>query len=223
MAILNKSLFNFLEELAKNNNREWFQDHKDAFDAEKKNVELFCQELMEKLVNFDEVDSFRVYRIYRDTRFSLDKTPYKNHFGIIMKRKQPYNRGSFYIHLEPGNVFIGGGFWGPEKEDLFRIRKAIEVEDDLVDIIAAPDFQEKFGSLYGEQLKTAPKGFDKLHPRVDLLRYKQFLVIKKFTEEQALRADFISQIVEAYQAMLPFFEYMTSVLTTDENGESLLD
>ena len=135
---------------------------------------------------------------------------------------QPHNRGSFYVHLEPGSTFIGGGFWDPNKDDLQRIRQGIEIEDDLELILNEPKLKKEFGGLFGESLKTAPKGFDKEHPRIELIRYKQFLLKKDFDNKAVFQPDFKDQVVEGYKTMEPFFRYMTDVLTTDANGESII-
>lgn len=219
---MQKQVFYFLKDLKKNNNREWFADHKEEYDAAREEADKLFDSILKALVKHDEIDSYRMYRIYRDMRFSKDKTPYKQHFAAIYSRKQPHNRGSFYVHLEPGNCFLGGGFWNPEKEDLLRIRKAIEVEDDLVHVLNNPQFISELDGLVGSQLKRAPKGFDIDHPRIELLRYKQFLLHKNFTDEEVLDSNFNEKVKEAYLVMKPFFLYMTDVLTTDENGQSIL-
>lgn len=221
--LLNSASFNFLKELQENNNREWFHANKEVYDRAKDNAQAFFDALNVELSKLDDFGKHKMYRIYRDTRFSQDKTPYKNHFGGIFPRRQPYNRGSFYVHLEPGNTFIGGGFWSPEKDDLLRIRQGIEMEDELENILNDPNLIREFGGLKGEQVKTTPKGFDKAHPRIDLLRYKQFLLTKKYTDDEVFAADFIDKICSDYKIMQPFFLYMTDVLTTDANGESILD
>jgi uncharacterized protein (TIGR02453 family) len=170
----------------------------------------------------DEFSKFKMFRINRDVRFSTDKSPYKNNFGAIFMRLQPHNRGSFYVHLEPGKSFIGGGFWEPSKDDLLRIRQGIEMEDDLQTILNEPKLKKELKGLFGEALKTAPKGFDKEHPRINLLRYKQFLLKKDFDNASVFKPDFENQVIDIYKIMQPFFMYMTDVLTTDANGESIL-
>ena len=117
---------------------------------------------------------------------------------------------------------IGGGFWSPNKEDLLSIRKAIEMEDELKTILNNKELKALVGSMDGEQLKTVPQGFDINHPRIELLRYKQFLLRRPLTDEEVFSTEFKDLVVKTYQTMQPFFEYMTDVLTTDENGESLI-
>lgn len=165
-----------------------------------------------------------MFRIYRDVRFSKDKSPYKTHWSGSFKRASKYRRGGYYFHIEPGNQsFIAGGFWAPNKEDLARIREEIaQAPDEFREIIETKTFVDTFGSLQGEQLKSAPKGYDKDHPAIDLLRYKQFIVVKPFSDEEVLRSDFVEVVNAVFQKMRPFFDYMSEVLTTDANGEPIV-
>ncbi|MDR2207053.1 MAG: DUF2461 domain-containing protein [Flavobacteriaceae bacterium] len=213
------SIYKFLSELKQNNNREWFAKNKERYEAAKNEVLTFSDAIFDELSKIDKLGKYRVYRIYRDVRFSSDKSPYKNHFGIFFPRRQPQNRGSFYVHLEPGNSIVGGGFWMPNKDDLQRIRAGIETEDDLRNILNHPKLKKEFGFLQGETVKTAPKGFSKNHPHIDLIRYKQFLLKKEFDDKTVFSPKFKDQIIDAYKLLKPFFLYMTDVLTTNANGE----
>ena len=215
------NLFDYLKLLEKNNNREWFTENKSTFDQAKKQADGIFDAVYAELLNVEELESLKKFRIYRDVRFSHDKTPYKTHFSAHTGRKKPYKRGGFYIHLENGNCFVAGGFWGPEKEDLMRIRKAIDCSDELEKIVTNDRFIEIFGNLNGEELKTAPKGFPKVHERIDLLKKKQFILLKHFNESEVLKNDFPKKVLDVYLEMRPFFNYMTEVLTTNENGEYL--
>lgn len=219
---MNPKIFEFLSALEQNNNREWFTENKKAYEAAKSQAQTFFESIANELSKLDEFSKFKMFRINRDVRFSTDKSPYKNNFGAIFMRLQPHNRGSFYVHLEPGKSFIGGGFWEPSKDDLLRIRQGIEMEDDLQTILNEPKLKKELKGLFGEALKTAPKGFDKEHPRIDLLRYKQFLLKKDFDNASVFKPDFENQVIDIYKIMQPFFMYMTDVLTTDANGESIL-
>lgn len=216
------NLFDFLNELKKNNNREWFTENKSFFEEAKNEANLFFQSVYNELLKIDELEPLKMFRIYRDVRFSLDKTPYKKHFSAQTGRKKPYLRGGFYIHLEPGNCFIAGGFFGPDKEDLLRIRQSIEFSDELEIILKNKKLIDSFGALQGDELKTAPKGFPKEHERIELLRKKQFILRKQFSDQEIFQADFPEKVAKNYKILLPFFDYMTEVLTTNENGESLL-
>lgn len=223
MATIDSSLFAFLEELKKNNSREWFLMHKERYETLKNRTIPFYKQVEELLSISDDINPFHAYRIYRDVRFSADKTPYKTHFSASFSRKTAALRGGYYLHLEPNNIFIACGFWNPNKEDLFRIRKEIELEyNEFEEILKGKELQEHFGVLQGEQLKTAPKGFNKEHRAINYLRFKQFLLVKKFEQTEAVSVDFSARIVTAFISARPFLDYMSNALTTDLNGESIL-
>lgn len=171
----------------------------------------------------DIIDRFKLFRLYRDVRFSKDKTPFKTHFGISFHREKPALRGGYYLHLKPGNTFVASGFWNPNKEDLFRIRKEMEIDaEEFREILRQEPFVSVWGHLEGEEVKTAPKGFSKEDPNIDLIRKKAYLFTKKYSDEEVLTPNFLQQINSDFRAVRPFFDYMSSVLTTDLNGVSLL-
>jgi len=218
--------FEFLNKLKKNNNREWFNAHKDNYLAELAIVENLAETLLQALRTHDDIETLSgkqsLYRIYRDTRFSNDKTPYKVHWSGSFKRATRQLRGGYYFHIEPGNSFIAGGFWGPSTEDLKRIREDIAFDPTpLRKILKAKSFVSTFGALQGEQLKTAPKGFDPNNEGIDLLRYKQFLLRHPVSDEIVLSNQYVKVANEAFKNMRPFFDYMSDVLSTDVNGEAI--
>jgi uncharacterized protein (TIGR02453 family) len=220
--MIQPSLFQFLHQLKANNNREWFTTHKKAFQVEEQLAKTFFMGIYTDLQKIDNLDKMQVFRIYRDVRFSKDKSPYKNHFSVGFNRCKPLLRGGMYLHIEDNASFVGGGFWEPNAADLFRIRKEIETDaSELRAIISEKNFENHFQTLQGEELKTAPKGFDKAHPAIDLLRKKQFLLTRNFTNEEVLSPKFQSEVIASFKAMRPFFDYMSDVLNTDLNGESL--
>jgi uncharacterized protein (TIGR02453 family) len=220
--MLQNSIFQFLTQLKENNNREWFAENKKAFQAEEKLAKTFFAAVYADLEKIDSLDKMQVFRIYRDVRFSKDKSPYKNHFSVGFNRAKPMLRGGMYLHIENNASFVGGGFWEPNATDLIRMRKEIEMDaSELRAIIAEESFQKYFKTLEGEELKTAPKGFDKTHPDIDLIRKKQFLLTRSFTNKEVLSANFQSEVIATFKAMRPFFNYMSDVLSTDLNGESL--
>lgn len=222
--MLQSSIFHFLHQLKENNNREWFALNKKAFQVEEQLAKAFFMAVYTDLEKIDNLDKMQVFRIYRDVRFSKDKSPYKNHFSVGFNRSKPLLRGGMYLHIEDNASFVGGGFWEPNAPDLFRIRKEIEVDaSELRAIISEENFQKYFKTLQGEELKTAPKGFDKTHPAIDLLRKKQFLLTRRFTNDEVLSANFKDEVIASFKAMRPFFDYMSDVLNTDLNGESLLE
>ena len=223
---LSKSTLKFLKDLAKNNDRDWFNEHKDRYRTAHEEVIALADHLLDRFSEFDEIETptgkKATMRIYRDTRFSKDKTPYKTNFGVGFKRATQLRRGGYYLHLTPGNSFVGGGFWGPESHDLKRIRQELGANaEPLREIIADSEFKRLFGQLEGEQLKTAPQGFARDHKNIDLLRYKQFLVKRDFTDKEVTAPGFADLVMEGFRGMQPFFAYMTEILTTDANGEPL--
>lgn len=223
-----KKTIEFLSQLKKNNNREWFQENKKQYQDSHQEAVQFADQLIEKMNAFDKIETpsgkRSLFRIYRDIRFSKDKTPYKVSRSGSLRRHGADRRGGFYFSIEPGNTMIGGGFYQPNKEDLELIRKHIEMDaNPLKKVLESKGFKDYYGELRGEQLKTAPKGFDKDDPNIDLLRYKGMYVMHTFSDKEVLSGDFIDQVVKGYKKLLPFFGVMTEFLTTNLNGESLLD
>lgn len=213
----------FLKSLKQNNNRDWFNAHKAEFSVQQALIQNFADGLLAGLNIHDVIETLSgkksLHRIYRDTRFSKEKIPYKNNWSGSFKRATKQRRGGYYYHIEPGNTYIAGGFQQPDPQDLKRIRDDISQDPGpLRNILKSKSFIQTFGTLKGEQLKTTPKGFDATHEAIDLLRYKQFLLRKNFTDEEVLSSSFIQQAGEVFKQMRPFFDYMSEVLTTDSNG-----
>lgn len=222
---LTKNVFQFLNQLEQNNDRDWFNAHKDTFKSIEKEVKQFNTHVFNLLNTHDDVDKLKLFRIYRDVRFSKNKQPYKTHFGCSFNRVKPKLRGGYYIHIQPNNQsFIATGFWDPNKDDLFRIRKEFEMDDeDIRAILKDKEFASIWGNFKGDELKTAPKGFDKSHPAIDLIRRKQFIFTKEFSDQEVLSPDFITTVDQAFKAIRPFFDLMSDILTTDLNGQSIID
>lgn len=227
-ATIERSAFEFLKLLNKNNNRDWFNGHKDEYLNQLSHIENFAEELLNKLKAHDVIETPNgkksLHRIYRDVRFSKNKTPYNIHWGGSFSRATKARRGSYYFHLEPGNTFVAGGFWGPNPEDLKRIRDEFSYDPKpFRSIISSKKFITTFKKLEGAQIKTTPKGFNADDAAIDLLRYKQFQLIRRFTDVEVLQNDFIDKVNETFKNMRPFLNYMSEVLTTDTNGISLIE
>lgn len=224
MSLIPKELFPFFRKLENNNNRDWFQENKPHFKAIELEVKVFGENLKQALELTEQVDKVKLFRVYRDVRFSKNKTPYKTYFGISFHREKPRYRGGYYIHLKPNDSFIAVGFWNPSKEDLLRIRKELELDpNEFRELMAEPKFKKVWGSIEGEQVKTAPKGFSKEDSNIDLIRKKMFLFSKKYSDNEVLNDDFLNQVTQDFITVRPFLDYMSSVLTTDLNGFSLLE
>lgn len=220
---ISKEAFDFLTELKKNNNRDWFEEHKSVFKSHEKSVKSFFEAVKENLNHHDEIEKMKMFRIYRDVRFSKDKTPYKSHFAGSFSRLGAHLRGGYYLHLKPGESFVATGFWAPNKEDLFRIRKELEMDaSEFRETINLKSLKDVWESLKGETVKTAPKGFDREHPDIDLIKHKQFIFVRNFSDKEVLSSQFLEDVDQSYRAIRPYFDLMSDILTTNLNGESLL-
>lgn len=222
--VIPKETFIFLKKLEKNNNRDWFNKHKTEFKEIELKVKACYNTILNNLNSHDNVDKVKIFRIYRDVRFSKNKLPYKTHFGGSFHRTKPSLRGGYYLHIAQNNEsFIAAGFWEPNKEDLFRIRKEFEMDDEEIrSIINNKAFKNIWGGFVGDEVKTAPKGFKKEHEAIDLIRKKQYIFVKKFTDKEVLDIKFLSDVDKAFKAIRPYFNYMSDVLTTNLNGEPLI-
>jgi len=223
MTKVSESALDFLSKLKKNNNRVWFDEHKEEFKKEEVKLKAFYNSVLEDLNKTDTIDKMKVFRIYRDVRFAKDKTPYNYHRSVSFSRATERLRGGYYLRIEPGNTLMAGGFFQPNSADLKRIRKEFETDaSEIREITNEDNFKRLFGELEGEEVKTAPRGFDKEHSAIDLIRKKSFLVTRKFTDKEVLEDGFKDKLNESYNALRPFFDYMSDVLTTDLNGVSIL-
>lgn len=217
-------ILDFFKRLEKNNNRDWFNENKPEFKQCEAMAKTAYNNIFEALNKHDNVDNFKMFRIYRDVRFSKNKLPYKTHFGGSFHRQKPELRGGYYVHIQPNNEsFIATGFWEPNKEDLLRIRREFEQDDEEIrTIINNKKFKSVWGEFVGDELKTAPRDFDKNHPAIDLIKKKQYIFVKKYTDKEVTSDSFIKDVDNSFKAIRPFFDYMSDVLTTNLNGESLI-
>lgn len=226
MTAVPKASLTFLKDLKKNNTREWMADHKSRYqDSEKVLKDLYAT-IKTGLNETDDIEKLKVFRINRDIRFSKDKTPYNVHRSASYSRAGAHRRGGYYLRIEPGNKsVIAGGFFNPEKEDLKRIRTefhldASEIRDILNDSAFAKAFPNGFET--SNAVKTAPRDFEKDDPNIDLIKLKSFFVRKEFTDQEVMACDFSDRVLKHYKLLRPYFNYMSDVLTTDLNGESIL-
>lgn len=224
--IIPEATIEFLKNLKENNNKDWFEVNKSDYLKQLESMVSFADGLLERLNIHDQIETASgkksLHRIYRDTRFSKEKIPYKNNWSGGFSRATKERRGGYYFHIEPGNTFVAGGFFGPNAEDLKRVRVEISQDSsELRSILNSEIFKNTFGTLQGEQLKTTPKGFNTEDEAIDLLRFKQYLLIRKFTDKEVLDPKFIDDASLAFKNMRPFFDYMSEVLTTDGNGNPL--
>ena len=223
MQAIPKNTISFLKELKLNNNREWFNENKERFNNIQSQVKIFAQEVNDSLNVSDNIEKIKIFRIYRDLRFSKDKTPYKKNIGMAFHRAKPDLRGGYYLEISADESFIAVGFWNPNKEDLLRIRKEIEVDgQEFKRIINQKKIKDIWGDLRGDEVKTSPKGFTSDHEYIDLIKKKQFIFIKKLKEKDILDEKFQNELVNYFESIRPFFDYMSEVLTTNLDGESII-
>ena len=223
MQAIPKNTISFLKELKLNNNRDWFNENKERFNTILSEVKIFAQEVNDSLNVSDDIEKLKIFRIYRDLRFSKDKTPYKKNIGMAFHRSKPELRGGYYLEISADESFIAVGFWNPNKEDLLRIRKEIEIDGkEFKRIINQKKIKDIWGDIIGDEVKTSPKGFNSDHEHIDLIKKKQFIFIKKLKEKDILDEKFQKELVSYFESIRPFFDYMSEVLTTNLDGEVII-
>ncbi len=222
MGLIKKDTLAFLEDIGKNNNRPWFASNKERYTVAQQNVKDFLADLVFEMNKLDEIERSKLFRIYRDVRFSKDKTPYNTHWSMSMSRVKPYLRGGYYVKISPQSSFIACGFWNPNPSDMALIRGNIDQDDKRFrNALADKNLKVIFGTLQGATVKTAPKGYSKDHPSIDLLRHKQFILMKEFSNHQVLGKEFSKEVAKCFFAVRPFFNYMSDILGHDLNGQAL--
>lgn len=207
---------NFLTELKQNNTREWFLDHKNEYELVKNEIKELTFDLLTLLKQMDSsLISLQpkdcMYRIYRDIRFSKDKTPYKTHIGIFVARggKNSFNPG-YYLHIEPGESFVGGGLYLPPPDVLKNVRQEIYYNiDEFNAILAHKDFKKYYNGLSDfERLKNPPKGYDPDFEFIDVLKNKSFVIASYIKENQFQDENFGDFVSGALYAMYPFVKFL---------------
>lgn len=217
---LTKSLA-FLKDLQENNSKEWMDEHKSYYFEAKEEFLSFVEAVIGQVSKFDpNITGLQpkkcIFRINRDIRFSKDKRPYKNNFGMALA-EGGRNSGNpvYYFHLQPnGESMIAGGMYQPEPEALKKIRQEIDYNpQDLKNIIASDRFKKTFGVLSGESLKSAPKGYPKDHPNIELLRFKSFVALKKISDKDLSSNQLLEEISLSFEAMHPFNQYLSVAIS----------
>jgi uncharacterized protein (TIGR02453 family) len=217
MVTIKKSTLDFLTAVKCNNNREWFNANRQLYSEAKDNFESFVQEIIDEIIKFEPImkgleAKSCVYRINRDIRFSNDKSPYKSHFGAFIVRggrKNGDKYAGYYFHIEPGKSIMAGGAYMPPSPWLASIREKInDFPEEFIKITTNKDFIKYFGSLDGEKLKTAPKGYPKDHPHVELLKFKSYLVVNEASDKQVLSNEYKDHVIKVFKAMKPLNDYL---------------
>ena len=207
----------FMKRLKRNNNRTWFEKHKNEYESF---VKLPMQSLIAALQphfqkfgpEFDVNPKRSLFRIYRDVRFSKDKTPYKTHAAahFVLRGKPKGVEGSgYYLHIEPGEVYLGGGIYMPDGDQLKKIRRSIaDHSDQFLGILHQTRFKKEFGKLEGEKLHRVPQGYEADHPMAEWLKQKQFFVWVEWPESKCMKKDFVDEVARVYEAAAPLIRFL---------------
>jgi uncharacterized protein (TIGR02453 family) len=212
-------ILNFLDNLSQNNYKPWFDSHRADYESAREIFNQFIDYLIDERRAPDNLQGLSakacVARIYRDIRFSHDKSPYHTNFSAILA---PGGRKSvtqgYYVSIQPhGQSMVAGGLYMPTPQQLERFRQAIDRHaGEFKAITGDPAFVEQFGKIEGERLKTAPKGYDRAHPEIELLQLKQVTAYHHFTDQQVLAGDFPTKVLGACRVIKPFVDYLYEVI-----------
>jgi uncharacterized protein (TIGR02453 family) len=211
-----KDILTFLKAISKNNNRPWFEKNKPKYLAVKAQFEDFLEAFHKELLKFDEslagLNPRKLgFRIYRDVRFSKDKRPYKINMGAgFSQHGKMEQEPGYYIHIEPGKSFIAGGFYMPDSEKLSKIRQEIDYNTGaFLKVLNDRKFKSNFKGLDDfDKLKTAPKGYPKDHPHIDLLKHKSYIVSHSFTDKEVLDKKFVKTAAEKAKLIKSFNDFI---------------
>ena len=212
-----KPTLKFLTALKRNNNRTWFKAHRAEYEAASLAFEGFVGALIDELRPTEGLGGLTakdcIFRIYRDIRFSKDKTPYKTHMGAyIAPGGRKLMKMGYYVQVSPGDSMIAGGLHEPEPKQLDKFRQTVARDaTPFRKIIGAKTFRDYFGEIGGEKLKTAPRGYPKDHPEIDLLRMKQITAHHPMPDDELLSKDVVKKTVAGFRMMKPFLSYLGSI------------
>ncbi len=216
--MVEKSTLDFLKALKKNNNKDWFDKNREKYLAAKQNIDEMADALIKSFSSFDkELVGLKakdcVFRIYRDVRFSKNKTPYKTNMGCaISPGGRKAEEAGFYIHIEPGKSFLAGGRWMPSSDHLKKIRQEIDYNGKKFHkILSDKNFKKEFGELDDSEeykLSRPPKGYDKNHPDVELLKLNSFIVWHEYNEKDVTSKNFLKEITKSAKVMKPFLNFL---------------
>ncbi|MGA9649189.1 DUF2461 domain-containing protein [Pedobacter sp.] len=218
--MLKKDTLSFIKDVAENNNREWFAENKHRYEESKANVLELVASIIPELSKIDplispDLDPKKcLLRIYRDVRFSKNKDPYKNNFGMWFSSKSKGgNEPGYYLHIQPGLSFIAGGYWMPDAAHLKLIRQEIDYNiGDFKDIINNKDFKTQFKFGGGAALKNAPKGYDPADPNIEYLKLKSFEASMNLNDEEFLKPDIVNKLVSSFSTVSPLVAFLRNAI-----------
>ncbi len=212
-------VLDFLADLSQHNNKSWFEQNRSAYETAREQFERFTTYLIDEFRVADNLGNLTakdcISRIYRDLRFSKDKTPYQTHmWAAIAPGGKKSTRMGYYVSIDPqGQSMVAGGMWQPTTEQLIRFRQSIDEDpSEFKQLISAKAFVDYFGGIEGERLKTAPQGYDRSHPELELLQLKQVIVHRNFSDNEVLAKDFPEKVVAGCRVMRPLLDYLDRIL-----------
>lgn len=217
--MISPDILDFLRELRKNNNREWFENNKENYLRAKMNFDNIVVELIQLVKSIDPETGLLepkdcTFRIYRDVRFSKDKSPYKTNFGAYINRGGK-NSGfaGYYFHIEPGSVFLSGGIYMPEAPVLKAIRDAIfDAPEVFKAILENPSFKKYFKGLSGEKLKTVPRAYPRDHPDAELLKFKNYYVDRPLRESILYTPGIFTEIRNTFKELKKLNDFLNRAI-----------
>jgi uncharacterized protein (TIGR02453 family) len=217
MAIITNDSFHFLNQIKLNNNKLWFEKNRSGYEKARAEYQSFVSKLLQGIRKIEAIPEKEpakyVQRIYRDIRFSKDKTPYKSHFSSIIDRGPENRKCPVYLQIQPGNSMMGAGVWDPPADILKIIRQEIDYNSaGLKKIVNTKEFLKHFGKISGSKLSRPPKGYEADNPNIELLKYKQLYVQRSFEDDLVLSKDLIPEILKSYKAALPFITFFEVVM-----------
>lgn len=224
--MLDANTLQFLKALAANNNRDWFIKNRPRYDAAKADLEKLVEVLLSEVSRFEELGNTKVkdciFRINRDVRFSKNKAPYKTHLAAgIGPGGKSSGRIDYYLHIQPdGESFLGGGMWESTPAQLAKYRQEVDYNaHELKAIINNPAFRAFFPEIWGESLKTAPKGFPKDHPEIALLRRKQMFFMHKFSDKEVTSPQFTEEVIKGIKLLKPYTDFLNYIFFDEEEED----
>ena len=223
--MLTQSTLHFLKDLAENNNRDWFAENRKRYETSKKDLEQLVAAVLKGVSEFESLPNTEVkdciFRINRDIRFSKDKSPYKQWFSAAIGPGGRHSgRTDFYLHIQPGESFLGAGMWAPTPKHLAKFRQEIDFNPQgLKSIIDAPEFRDYFPEIWGESLQRSPKGYPDNHPDIALLKRKQLFFMHKYSDAEVTSPGFADEVVKGCRLIKPYCEFL-NYLFFDEQEET---
>jgi uncharacterized protein (TIGR02453 family) len=214
--MLQSTTLKFLKDLQKNNNRPWFEGHRNQYDIARTDFISMVEQVISRIAAFDKpIGNLEakncMFRINRDVRFSKNKDPYKNNMAAYFNKDGKKGLGAgYYLHIEPGKSFVAGGIWQPEPAVLAAIRQEIDYNfKEWNDLVTGRSFKKIFSKgITGDALTRPPKGYDENNPAIEFIKMKSFIISRSFTDKDVQSKGFVKEVAKTFQAMKPVIDFL---------------